>query len=423
MSVFFSFIIPAFNSKKTIKRSLKSVINKNYTKNEIIIIDDKSSDGSLNKVNLSREIKNLKITIIKNKKNKGPGISRNEGIKKAKGKYLIFLDSDDQIISKSLKKFESEIIKNKYPDLILGLYKKDSYPYSNKIFFKGVNKKSYQTNKIFLTNIKRRKLILDECWPLIVKRKFLLKKKLFFPILRINEDQVFTNKLILNVKKILLLNEYFYYHSNSKKGLSKDFGIRRCKNYIASFFLMIKIIREQNIKIYQKNYLITVFEEIISNFISSLILIEDYQIKNLVNSEYKLNKNLVNAPIIRNFIKNKDFLELIKNFEKKKIQFFIKNYLIKRKIYLTEKKLDKFQIYIYCNTSLAHNCKKILNYFKFDFKKIIEDKDLEKNKKYFKRVASKDTCVLICNSKVEIQKRIKTKLKKFGFKNIFIYED
>ena len=421
MTIFFSFIIPAYNSKKTIIKTLKSINSKNYLNSEIIIVDDKSSDGSFKNINLLRKITSLKITFIKNKQNKGPGISRNLGIRRAKGKYLIFLDSDDQIISKSLRKLENEIIKNRYPNLILGLYKKDSYPYSNKVFFKSVKKKSYQSNKNFLTNIGKRKLIIDECWPFIVKKNFIIKKKLFFPTLRINEDQVFTNRLILNVKKIMLLKEFFYYHSNSKKGLSKDFGIRRCKNYVTSLFLMIKIIKEHNVKIHQKNYLINVFTEIISNCISSLTLIKDNQINELIHLGQKYNKKFLNSPILNNYIKNKAFLKLLKKFEKKEIQNFIQSFFIKRNIFFMNKEIYKFQIYIYCNTPLAHSCRKILNYFKFNFKRIIEDEDLAKTKKYFTNIASKNTCVLICNSKVDIQKRIVTKLKRFGFKNILIY--
>ena len=371
MSAFFSFIIPAFNCKKTIVKSLKSIVNKSYVKSEVIIIDDKSNDESFKNINFLKEFANLNITIIKNKKNKGPGICRNMGIKKATGKYLIFLDSDDLIISKSLKKIESEIIKSKYPDLILGLYKKDNYPYSNKIFFKGINHKTYQSNKYFLKKISQRKLILDECWPFIVNRNFLIRKKLFFPALRINEDQVFTNKLILNVKKIMLLNEFFYYHINSKKGLSKDFGIRRCKNYIISLFLMIKIIKEHKIKIHQKNYLVNVFTEIISNFISSLLLIEDTQINELTHSKRKYDKKLLITPNLINYIKNKAFLKLVKKFEKKEIQNFIQSFSIKKKFFFMKKKIYKSQIYIYCNTPLAHSCRKILNYFKFNFKRII----------------------------------------------------
>ena len=185
---------------------------------------------------------------------------------------------------------------------------------------------------------------------------------------------------------------------------------------------MIKIIKEHKIKIHQKNYLVNVFTEIISNFISSLLLIEDTQINELTHSKRKYDKKLLITPNLINYIKNKAFLKLVKKFEKKEIQNFIQSFLIKKKFFFMKKKIYKSQIYIYCNTPLAHSCRKILNYFKFNFKRIIEDKDLDKNKKYFKNIVSKNTCILICNSKIDTQKRVETKLKKFGFKNILIYE-
>lgn len=89
----YSVIMPAYNSSKTIRRSIESVINQTYTDWELLIVDDGSTDITHNIV---EEYQNddCKIRYVF-QSNKGPGIARNNGISKAYGEYICFLDSDD----------------------------------------------------------------------------------------------------------------------------------------------------------------------------------------------------------------------------------------------------------------------------------------------------------------------------------------
>ena len=98
MNIFFSIIIPVYNSQKYFSNCLKSVISQNFSNYEIIIIDDASKDKS-KKIYKSYSKNSSKIKIVKNKKNLGVSISRNKGIKKSSGKYIIFLDSDDVLLA------------------------------------------------------------------------------------------------------------------------------------------------------------------------------------------------------------------------------------------------------------------------------------------------------------------------------------
>ena len=92
-----SVIIPTYNSSNTIGRLIHSLINQDFKDFEIIFIDDKSKDNTLEIIKNTIKNKNLSYQIILNKSNKGPGYSRNIGIKFSKGKYLVFVDSDDII--------------------------------------------------------------------------------------------------------------------------------------------------------------------------------------------------------------------------------------------------------------------------------------------------------------------------------------
>ncbi|MCW3173489.1 glycosyltransferase family 2 protein [Shewanella subflava] len=93
--------MPAYNSEDTILDSIKSVCEQTYVNWELIVVDDKSSDKTLEVVS---NFKDSRIKTISFSKNTGsPAIPRNIGIEQSKGEYLAFLDSDDIWYSKKLE--------------------------------------------------------------------------------------------------------------------------------------------------------------------------------------------------------------------------------------------------------------------------------------------------------------------------------
>ena len=90
-----SVIIPVFNQEKYIGRCLRSILSQSFEESfyEVIVIDDGSSDYSIKILEAFSD----KIKIIKHKKNLGLPSALNSGIKNAKGKYLVRLDSDDYV--------------------------------------------------------------------------------------------------------------------------------------------------------------------------------------------------------------------------------------------------------------------------------------------------------------------------------------
>lgn len=88
---FFSVIIPLYNKENYIENTLKSVINQSFEDFEVIIVNDGSTDSSVNKAQIWLD-KRFKII---NQENKGASYSRNKGIEMATGKYIALLDADD----------------------------------------------------------------------------------------------------------------------------------------------------------------------------------------------------------------------------------------------------------------------------------------------------------------------------------------
>lgn len=96
-----SVIIPYFKKKKFISNALKSVLNQTYQKFEIIIVYDDPNKDELRYIQKLAE-QDKRIKVIKNEINLGAGPSRNKAIKKSKGKYIAFLDADDEWLKEKL---------------------------------------------------------------------------------------------------------------------------------------------------------------------------------------------------------------------------------------------------------------------------------------------------------------------------------
>jgi len=96
-----SVVIPVYNRAAVIERALESVLAQTYRDMEIIVVDDGSTD---NTVGVVRSICDDRIRCIPCKANRGSGAARNEGLNAATGKYVAFLDSDDEWLPEKIEK-------------------------------------------------------------------------------------------------------------------------------------------------------------------------------------------------------------------------------------------------------------------------------------------------------------------------------
>lgn len=97
-----SIITPAFNSAKFIAETIRSVQNQTHKNWEMIIVDDCSTDET---INIIKQFSiDQRIKLIQLEKNSGAGIARNAGLSAANGRYIAFLDADDLWLSPKLEK-------------------------------------------------------------------------------------------------------------------------------------------------------------------------------------------------------------------------------------------------------------------------------------------------------------------------------
>lgn len=168
----FSIIIPVYNSEKYIVKCLESILKQNYNNYEIIVVDDGSTDNS---INLIKKINSNKIKIL-SKKNGGLSSARNYGVKYANNDYIWFIDSDDYIEPNSLKKLSNIISKCEY-DIVSFQYYKD-----------------YGTKKILMVdendknNLYDNVLINTSACTKIFRTEFYKKNSFYFPEGKIYED-------------------------------------------------------------------------------------------------------------------------------------------------------------------------------------------------------------------------------------------
>jgi glycosyltransferase involved in cell wall biosynthesis len=120
-----SIITPNYNSASYIEETKNSIINQTYTRWEWLIIDDGSTDSSIDMIaEFSNNDNRIKL-INRQHPNKGASVCRNIGIENANGNYLIFLDSDDILSSFCLEQRVKKIKEN--PDLDFGVFNMETF--------------------------------------------------------------------------------------------------------------------------------------------------------------------------------------------------------------------------------------------------------------------------------------------------------
>ena len=240
-----SFIIPLYNCEKYIKKCLDSLVNQTIENKEIIIINDGSTDSSLEICNnYSKKYNFIKII---NQKNAGQSIARNVGIRLAKGKYIQFVDADDYVdincgekFLKLCEKYNLDIIRGKYhvydeeSDINRDSLDLRSFKYINKVikgreyFIESVNEKKYEVTPILGP----------------IKRSLILENDIFFKEGATMEDHEFTMKCltIKNNINIMQLDYDFYTYVKHKGSTTTTPTIKKIEDVIKNCYSMIEYI-------------------------------------------------------------------------------------------------------------------------------------------------------------------------------------
>lgn len=108
-----SIVTPVYNAERFLPDTIKTVQDQTYKNWELLLVDDYSTDGSVEIIK-SLQKDDERIKLILQKENSGAALARNVGVKQATGRYLAFLDADDLWLSSKLEKQVEFMIKNDY---------------------------------------------------------------------------------------------------------------------------------------------------------------------------------------------------------------------------------------------------------------------------------------------------------------------
>lgn len=111
----FSVIIPTYNRSEILLRAINSVLSQTFQDFEIIVVDDASSDKTSDAI---KQIQDTRLIYIRHSVNRGISYSRNTGLKLSNGKYITFLDHDDEYVPDRLMKLHDIFQKHNTIDLV-----------------------------------------------------------------------------------------------------------------------------------------------------------------------------------------------------------------------------------------------------------------------------------------------------------------
>ena len=254
----YSFIVPAFNIQDYIGECLKSLVSLSYDDFEIIVVNDGSFDNTLEVI--KSFFSNHHIVLI-DKSNGGLSDARNDAIRIARGDYLIFIDGDDYVVGKDfLSRLDSIPLHDVYCFLYyecdkneLNIIKRNKFN-DHKLHEKTINR-MIKTNSYF-----------SSAWSKIVRRDFLIQKKLFFNK-GLSEDIDWSYRILLYTDDIFFVRNfaYYVYRTNRNGSITNQVKsnfisgwcniIDRCENYfeIESSKVVFSKKRINSLKTYLSN--------------------------------------------------------------------------------------------------------------------------------------------------------------------------
>lgn len=289
-----SVIMPLYNNEKYVIEAIQSVVNQTYVDWELIIINDASTDSSKFVVqNFLEKKRDKRLIFIDLKENKGVSFARNLGIRKAKGEYISFLDSDDfwdksflDELYKRLKGYNKKLV-----------YSKFAYFYSRDNI--KINKAIMREGKIDKFIIKK-KCRYETEYPfhicaILVKKSLIDKYKIHFPEDQsLFEDGLFLSKLICITDIISVDRVLMYYRQHEHSVTHKKY---RQKEYLQELLFLKRLL--DFIKIYNVYF---------DNIVNKYYIYRVYRVILIILKKDKLDIsiNLINKynDILKFFIKD-----------------------------------------------------------------------------------------------------------------------
>lgn len=217
-NILLSIIMPVYNASRYLTNTMNSIINQNQINIEVICIDDGSTDSSRNILN---QYKYENIFVL-HQDNLGASLARNKGISCAKGKYILFFDSDDLLEAHSLKACIDFLIE-KDSDILVGNYNiiNDNGENIGNINFNNIKYAFGKSNKRLYTY-----LIPPFPGNKIYKKDIIDKFDIKFSNVRIGQDLNFFLKYVSCINEVHFYNRIIANYRVTKGSISNSYDKR-----------------------------------------------------------------------------------------------------------------------------------------------------------------------------------------------------
>lgn len=238
--MFFSIIMPVYNSCQYLEAAINSVLTQNFDNWELIVVDDGSTDSSLALLQRFQAIDSRVKVFSQN--NQGSAMARNRALTCAKGEYVCFLDSDDFWMSNNcLTIIHDAIIET--GAMVLGTFYNSLIMGSEEVYPKPLHRD-------LVKNTEGRWVHFAEeqnpyyYWSYVYNRQFLVDKKVVFPNLRRYQDPPFLAKVLCEVEKYFVIPLEWYCYRVSPK--EKHFSSRAVTDLFKGMLEVVLLAKKYN---------------------------------------------------------------------------------------------------------------------------------------------------------------------------------
>ena len=263
----FSIIVPVYNVEEYIDKCLKSIFNQTYKDFEVIVVDDGTKDNSM-------DIVNKYDVIVVKEKNSGLSTARNNGVKKAKGEYLLFVDSDDYLEKDLLKNINDNLSDN--PDVLRFQIKEvDADKETN------YNEEGFDTtNGADAFNKISKYHYIENAWAYAINRKYYLDNNYKFKDGSYHEDFGLIPLVIIKANTVKSISYIGYNYRQRYNSIMNNNDYEKTKKKVKAFLnhykYLIKEIDKLNIE-----------SSVFKSYISNSLIIKICELKGNDYKEYK----------------------------------------------------------------------------------------------------------------------------------------
>ena len=238
-----SIVIPVYNVEKYLRATLESVLAQTFTDYEVIMVNDGSTDESLQILKeYVNKYENFKLI---DQENGGLSKARSEGVNAAKGEYIAFLDSDDFLAPQFLEVLYNTALESGADISCCNYYL--YYDKSGKRIYMPFTAKT----GVYSNEVAMKKLILDTTFHFFMWNK-LFKRHLFFENDIVFYDMYFEDvaicpQLFFYANKVAFVNEPLYYYRRHKGSIISLIDAPKTNDYIVSLGIIRNFLEEKNV--------------------------------------------------------------------------------------------------------------------------------------------------------------------------------